>query len=310
MTDKSDSTDSASTLAKMVKCASFDITAYPKLEDLANFAGKVCATRLSKVIDTPIPPANAIAMMQELKVATDSFPDAMVGYWFGDNTEENAMLVGFSASFVGGLSEALLGGAFDPPKDGGAPTALDSELTQIFARELGDEISAHLVSSVGMAPTGELSFKTATTSPKKYFKEGFATALFMLEIPFQLPTGELPAAMKFFFPVEYLDRRGMLQQASKSGIIQQQNTKWYADMLENVYQSEIELPVLIANYKMTLSELSKLKVGQYIPLEDNSHNSLDITLKTDKDVVTVCKGRLGTFKENKAAKVASDVGIY
>ncbi len=310
MTEKSESTDGGTTLAKMVKCASFDIAAYPKLEELSRFAGKICATRLSQVIETTIPPATVTATMQELKHAADALPDAMVGYWFGDNSEQSAMLVGFSASFVGGLSEALLGGGFNPPKEAGAPTALDSELTQIFARDLGDDLAAHLIGAVGVAPTGDLSFKTATTSPKKYFKEGFATALFALEVSFQLSSGELPGAMTFYFPVEYLDRRGMLQPASKSGVIQQQNTKWYADMLENVYQTEIELPVLIANYKMTLSELSRLKVGQFIPLEDNSHNSLDITLKTDKDVLTVCKGRLGTYKKNKAAKVASDVGIY
>jgi len=310
MTGQSDSTERGATLAKKVKCASFDISVYPKLEKLAAFAGKACAARLSTAINLNIPPANADVSMQNVQAALDDLPENLIGYWFGDRSSHNAMFISFSPSFVGGLSEALLGGPFNPSSEGADPTALDSELTQLFGLELGTELNAHLSGAADATGAGDLNFTREAKPLKKLLKDGLTSAVFKLEITLKLEAGDLKSAMTLYFPVEFLDERGLLTQISKSGVAPQQNTKWYADMLENVYLTEIELPVVIAKYKMTLSELSRLKVDQFIPLEDDSHNALDITLKTDEGVLTVCKGRLGTFKENKAAKVVSDVGVY
>ncbi|MEM9619708.1 MAG: FliM/FliN family flagellar motor switch protein [Pseudomonadota bacterium] len=309
MTTADKSADGGGVLAKKVQSASFDVSAYPKLENLAADAGKFCSSCLSVAANLFIPPADIDSGMQSMQAALESIPENATAYWFGDPADDHALLVSLSSPFVTGLSEAFLGGAFAPPEEAQAPTSLDSELAQLFANEIATGVNKFLITTLSDVRAGNLTLKSSTTSQKAIFKDGMTSALFKLDVTFKLETGELKSALALYFPIEFLERRGLLTQTRKSVVAQNQNTKWFADMLDNIHHTEIELPVILTKYKMTLSELTRLSVDQVISLEEDAHNTLDITLKTDDGVVTLCKGKLGTFKKNKAAKVVSDIGV-
>lgn len=308
MTTANNSTDGGGTLAKKVKSASFDISLYPRFERLNTFIGKKSAMLLSASAHVAALPVEPTASMETLQKTQDELPENVAAYWYGDATDGNALLVCLSPKFLAALSEALLGGAFVEPEEAPAPTALDTQLAQVFVNGLVRDIDGHLAEAAASPDASPLALKRSTITRKSIFKEVFVSAFFKLDIAFKFEDTEFPAAMALYFPIEYLERRGLLTQMRKAALATNTNTKWHADMLENVHHLEIELPVVIAKYKMTLSELSRLEVDQFIPLEEDAHNGLDITLKTDNGVVTLCKGRLGTFKKNKAAKVVSGVG--
>lgn len=307
MTTAEKSADGGGVLAKKAQCASFDISAYPKLENLSADASKFCASCLSVAANLFIPPADIDAGMQNMQTALDGVPENAAAYWFGDPEDDHSLLVSLSSPFVAGLSEAFLGGAFAPSAEATEPTSLDSELAQLFASEIATGVNKYLISALHDVRAGNLTLKRATTSRKSIFKDGMTSAFFKLDAAFKLETGDAKSALALYFPIEFLERRGLLAPARKSAVAQNQNTKWFADMLDNVHHTEIELPVILTKYKMTLSELTRLSVDQLIPLEEDAHNALDITLKTEDGVVTLCKGKLGTFKKNKAAKVVSEI---
>jgi flagellar motor switch protein FliM len=309
MTQASDSETAASALSKKVKSASFDISIFPHLGDLAIFAGKFCASRLSDAVNVAAQPLETTTSMRNAQNALGSLSENTNYYWFGEHADDHAMLVGLAPSFLSALSEALLGGGFEMADEEASPTALDSELAQMFVEDLVDGLVSRLSETITGIHPGSLEFTRSATSVKKILKDVQTSALFSMSIEMMLENEKLSSFLTFHLPIEYLEEKGMLAQISKSPVGSGENTKWYADMLDNVNHTEIELPVLIAKYKMTLSELSKLKVDQVIPLEENAHNSLDVTLKSDLGVVSLCKGKLGTFKENKAVKVISEIRV-
>lgn len=308
MTTANNSAAGDGILAKKVKSASFDISLYPHFEGLSGFIGKKSAALLSASARIAALPRDPAASMETLQKTQDALPENVAAYWYGDGADGHALLICLSPKFLAALSEALLGGAFVEPEEAPAPTALDTELAQVFVNAMVKDIDVRLLEALSPSNSGALTLTRSTITRKSIFKDVLVSAFFKLDITFKFENEDFQSAMALYFPVEYLERRGLLAQIRKSALGTNTNTKWHADMLENVRHLEIELPVMIGNYKMTLSDLSRLEVGQFIPLEEGAHNALDVTLKTDKGVVTICQGQLGTFKKNKAAKVVSGVG--
>lgn len=305
-TDESAVKESA--LAKKVKCASFDISTYSRLEGMVAFLKKTCASLLSEVVKSPVQPAAAKTNMQEAKTALEETPEGAVYYRFSDKFDENAMLVSFSPTFVSALSETLLGSDFHPADETPAPTDLDCELTQLFAADLIAEVNKYLVGQFNDPRAGGLKYAEKTSSGEKILKSFQTAAFFCATIDLQLENAQLNSPMTFLIPAEYLERKGLLSQASATVSSKGSKTQWYSDMFSNIREMDIGLPVLIAKYKMTLSELSNLEVGQTMALDEKAAGDLDVMLDTDAGMVTLCKGRLGVFKKNKAVKITSEPG--
>ena len=305
----SNETGGDSALAKKVKCASFDVTIYPHLERLAGFLSKTCAAALATAAKTDVKPKDPKIKMQDAQLILSGLPEQTVYYWFGEQHCENAMLVSLSPSFVSGLSEALLGNEF-VLNDDASPSPLDSEMAQLFVLELAEKVNVCLAECLGDAQAGGLAYKSVCSVQEKILKNLQTSALFSVGVDFKFPDSELISALAFYFPIEFLEHKGMLAQSSKAAISLGEYTQWYADMLSNINNTEVDLPIVIGEYKMTLSDLSKLKVEQLIPLEENAHNAMNVTLKTKNTSLTLCQGRLGTYKKNKAVKIVSEVGVY
>lgn len=304
----SNETASESALAKKVQCASFDVSIYPHLESLAGFSSKICATALSSAARMDVKPKEPKIKMQDARLTLSGLPEHTVYYWFGEPSCENAMLVSLSPSFASALSEALLGNEF-ALSDDARPSALDSEMAQLFTSGLTDKINTHVAECLGDAQAGALAYKSVTSSQENVQKQIQTSALFSIGVDFQVDENELSSALAFYFPIEFLEHKGLLAQSSKASISLGEYTQWYADMLANINHTEVDLPVVIGQYKMTLSELSKLKVEQVIPLEENAHNTLNVMLKTNAADLTLCLGQLGTYKKNKAVKLVSEIAV-
>ena len=298
-----------SALSKKVKSVSFDITLFPHLDSLSKFIGRVCSTKLAEAASVATKPLSTKISMMPAVVSLSGLLEDTSYYWFGENSEDAAMLVGLSPNFLSALSEALLGGGFQMQEEASSPTALDSQLAQMFVEDMVTGIVGQLSETVNSIQPGGLRFVRAATSPKEVLNGVTTSALFGLGVEMLVEGVEISSALMVYFPVEFLERKGMLAPAEKSVISAGANTKWYADMLENVNQMEVPLPVSIAKYSMTLSELSKLAVDQLLPLEEGAQDKLDVTIKSDEGTFSICTGRLGTYKKNKAVKVMSEVYI-
>ncbi|MHA7872865.1 MAG: FliM/FliN family flagellar motor switch protein [Hyphococcus sp.] len=310
MTKTEDSAQGASALLKKVKAATFDMAAYPMLQSLAEFMAKAAALRLSDAAKSTVQSLAPAASMESFDATRAAVPENTIGYWFNDGETQDAALIAMTPQFASAISETLLGGAFALDEEGGAPTALDAELGQIFAGQIVDDLNMHLVGALEDSRAGALALNRTATSPKAMFDEEADGAVLRLAFGFKLEDAETPAAVTLCFPADYLEKKGLLATAKKAQLIPSEKTKWYETMLENIHHTEIELPVILATHRMTLSDLSRLKVDQMIPLEDEAHNNLDIILKTDSKTLTLGKARLGKVKKQKAAKLTTDVGLY
>jgi len=309
MTEASTPDSVEAVLAKKVKSASFDITNFPVLESLAARAGKICASGLSDAVNAVVRPLETKTSMRVAQKALDGLSESTNYYWFGDGTDEHALLVGLSPNFLSALSEALLGGGFVMSDEEANPTPLDSKLAQMFVVDMAGNIIRYLAEKLPNIQPEGYEFKRSSTSSKNILKGVQTSALFSMDIEVMIEEETLSSFLTFHFPTEFLEKMGMLAPAAKSPIGVSDNTQWYADMLDNVNHTEIPLSVMIAKYHMTLSDLSKLEVDQIIPLEENAHNTMDVTIKSEEGIFTLCKGKLGTFKKNKAVKVVSQVSV-
>jgi len=309
MTEVSKSDAVEAVLTKKVRSASFDISNFPVLENLAEYAGKKCASGLSDAANVVVRPLKTKTSMRDAQPALDGLSKSTNYYWFGDRLDDHAMLVGLSPNFLSALSEALLGGGFEMSDEEASPTLLDSKLAQMFVVDMADNIIRYLAGKLPNIRPEEYEFKKSATSAKSTLKGFQTSALFSMAIEVMVEEDKLSSFLTFHFSTEFLERNEMLAPAAKSSIVAGDNTQWYADMLDNVNHTAIDLSVMIGKYTMTLSELSKLEVDQIIPLEENAHNALDVNIKTDEGIFTLCKGKLGTFKKNKAVKVVSQVSV-
>ncbi len=294
-------------LSKKVKCASFDISIYPYLNDLASFVSKQAAASLSATAKDNILPGALRAGMQDPASALGERPEGCVYYSFGERQGEPGALVSLAPSFVAGLSEAYLGSGFNVDDAKTEVTDLDSELVQLFAIGLADNINSFLTSVLAGRDAVRLAYLGASLSREKTLKSLKAGAFFSIMIGFKAGEDNLDAPLAIHFPVDFLEGKNLLAAVSKSAGGEGDNTQWYADLVRNVFVSEIDLPVVIARYQLSLNDLSKLEVGQLIPLEENAHEAMDVTLKTNEKTMTLGKGRLGVFKKNKAVKLVTDL---
>ncbi len=98
-------------------------------------------------------------------------------------------------------------------------------------------------------------------------------------------------------PVEAVLRR--------SGILRAQgeSDNWSRHMRKVVSRTQVGITAVIDRCQMDVAELSRLEVGALFPLSDVTLNDVVLELKAAGEVRTVGRGRLGTYKRNKAIRL-------
>ena len=294
-----------SLLKKKIECASFDISIYPRLDDLLAIIGKVFADGVSLQLQTSVMLKNTSANMRSDKNVLEGISEDSAFYWITDQHDDNTLLIILSPAFVGALSEALLGGEFLLATDTPSLTSLDRELTQSLIDEIRCLLNVHIgAESVDVEPAIFKSFR-AVKSFKDVFRGQDTTAHFVVSVSLNINGISADNIVTCMFPIEFLECAGFLESKRSQSSANAENTQWFNTMRNNIMNSSIDLPVIFDRFTTTVGELSRLAVGQMLPVTPDAHQMLSIELALQNEVLQIAQGRLGTVKDSKAAKVTT-----
>lgn len=246
--------------------------------------------------------------MHQGKGALSELPKGCAFYSPAGANDNDGILITLAPGLAVSLSECILGAKFSLAAGEENPTGLDQEIVRSFIEDLRPLLNDHLLESSSGHHGGYLKSIRACATGRDNFQDAQPSAIFSVSIDFQIGEKTSAAQMVYHFPVEFLERRGLLEQDRKKNAIVNEKSRWQAAMLSNVENTEIELSIVLDKYKTTLSDLSRLEVGHMVPLDGDALHSLDITMRTGSGILTLGKGRLGTFKKFKAVKIISDLG--
>ncbi len=90
-----------------------------------------------------------------------------------------------------------------------------------------------------------------------------------------------------------------------SGIIRAQgeSENWTRHMRNVVNRTRVKITAVIDRCQMNVAELARLEVGGLFPLDDVTLDDVVLEMEAAGEVRPVGRGRLGTFKRNKAIKL-------
>jgi flagellar motor switch protein FliM len=90
-----------------------------------------------------------------------------------------------------------------------------------------------------------------------------------------------------------------------SGILRAQgeSENWSRHMRKVISRTQVRITAVIDRCQMDVAELSRLSVGALLPLSDVTLNDVVLEMTAAGEVRAVGRGRLGTYKRNKAVKL-------
>lgn len=215
-------------------------------------------------------------------------------------------VVGFDMPLVDHVVDVLSGG--DPDISRTLPTRTPTAIDAALCRKVTGSILAHfdeevraLANGTGLAPfrwgrVEHMPMSLQYTLPDHQY----------LIFRVNLAIGDDARAGSFHFalplsviePVENVLRR--------SGIIRSQgeSENWSRHMRNVVDRTRVGITAVIDRSQMHVADLDRLEVGGLFPLNDVTLNDVTLEIRAAGEIRTICRGRLGTFKRNKAVKLA------
>ena len=214
-------------------------------------------------------------------------------------------VIGFEMQLVDHVVDIFAGGDPDVSRTRPTrtPTAIDAALckqvTGAMLSQFDEEVRA-LTNGIGLAPfrwgrVEHMPISLQYTLPDHQY------LIFRvnLDIGDDARGGDfhLAVPLSVIEPVETVLRR--------SGIIRAggESENWSRHMRKVVNRTQIKITAVIDRYQMHVAELSRLKVGGLFPLTDVTLDDVVLEMKAAGEVRTVGRGRLGTYKRNKAVKL-------
>lgn len=287
-----------SLLAQKIKGANFQPEAYPRLKELMKGFGEIVAAALEASYGQEDLDLKAEGERVE---GFDGAGGVVYCFTSADGGAPAALM--FPAPFLKALSEASLGGAFDLKEQAATPSALEQSLGEPFAVEALGAASS-LLGAAGKRASFRLI--ATETDPKALAKLFQGEAYFKIDIRLHTEGRDPADAMSCLFPMEYLERHGLLKQNPEKSAAAV-DAEWRAKMLKHIHASEIDIDVIMDRYTTLLSDLANLEIGQVVPLEGDAHKTLSLYLTTKDGPTPLGKGRLGTYKKKKAVKLTTDL---
>jgi len=296
-------------LSKKIKGSVFNVSAYPSLDDLAQSASKTFAELLQELTGSDIALREPASSMSTWAGAGAAASENSAAFCLSAGGVDADGLICLAPSLASALSNAMLGGEFTLPDGAARPSMIEIELARPFIVELVSRLNGYLQQTVEKGRFSRLKFLRAANSVEEALSEMRPGAIFTIALAAQAGEDKSASAALFslHLPAAYVEKSGLLQQARQSSSDNGANEEWRAMMQSNVFAMSIDLPVVIGKYTASLSELSRLEVGQVISLAEDACQSLDITLKTGDGPLLLGKGRLGAYKDRKAVKVMSEI---
>ncbi|MCI4663442.1 MAG: FliM/FliN family flagellar motor switch protein [Neomegalonema sp.] len=232
---------------------------------------------------------------------------AMIGMIEVDGVER-AALIDMELDLVYHVVDLRMGGLPSELPEFGArrPTSLDSEicgsLLNIVLEGLGLGLSEAYTTDdqISMRCTGfeHLPMLANIVTEK-------ADVLF---IQVSLDIGEAARSGNFnlVLPFSSLDLIKAQLQKSSNVNTAAANDAWASHMFDVVLESELDLTPVLHTTSYSVGELSSLRVGQVLKIENGAHENIELKLSGGGEAVEIANAKLGTLKDNKALKLTGD----
>ncbi len=295
----------AATLSKKIESASIDISIFPRLEELTSTLAEACVAVISDATKKSVQIVQMNTNMTDGRHALEGVQEGAPLYGAAAAYVNQVIFVTLASGFTASLSESLLGGVFTTPEEGVHPTDLDIALARPTIDSFLEPLNAIPPEDVNILQEHTLHPAAVTAIEEEMVTSQHEAAYINLSFDLSFEETLAPGVVTVHLPIEFLECRGLLTTVRKRTVVEGDNSRWRQEMEANISQSDIELDIVLDRYKATLSELSKLEVGQIIQLASKADRSLDITMDTSAGRCSIGSGRLGTFGKSKAVKVSS-----
>ena len=299
----------SSVLSRKIAGSVFNVSAYPPLDELARSLCKMSAEFVLELTQSDILFDDPVSSMSDGEDEWANSFEHWSAFCLSAVGEETDSLILASPKFVAALGESMLGGAFAFQDAAAPPSSIEVELVRPFVVELVSRMNAYLEQTADESQFSSLRFLHAAESLDDATADVRSNSMLAIKLSARMgeEEGAGEAILSFHLPTTYVEKIGLLRQDRQPSSDNSANEEWRAKMQKNVSAMSVDLPIVIGKYTATLSELSRLEVGQVIALDENAHQSLDITLKTGDGPRLLGKGRLGAYKNHKAVKVTSEI---
>ena len=287
-----------------IKCATFDIALYPDVEDLVGKIARSVREVLSGAVSTQLKVRISSVTMVDQKDAAVGWSDAYPSFALSTGTPKDTVYIELKPALLSALSGALLGGVFTIADNGEAPGSLDVELSKLAIGKISDVVGRSVSMMTPELAATNLFISETGDSLHELTKGMSATAFLVLTLSVQPEEKEGSSDFSIIFPIDFLDRRGLLEARQQKVVGVSDPSQWQVTMSNNIDETPIDVAAILDRYYTTLSEFSHLQIGSVIPLEENDR-FVNLVLKTASGEFAVGKGLLGTHKKTKAVKLVS-----
>ncbi len=295
--------DQSNVLLQKIKSAHFEVSAYPHLEDFATHLGKEIAARMNEQIGAAIEVSGVRFSALSGQRSLEGLESDYVLFISRSARETGSVLVSVSSKVAGAIAEAMLGGEFALDDSEGSATSVDAAILTLTLEKVLNHLSGYEFPKAVQKRVqgGDRVIPISFTSNDATSME--ETTLCNISLDLSVGNAQAAGAITFHFPMEYLESQGLLEKGRKREIPSDEESHWRRELKANVENSEIQLDIILDTYEARLSQLTKLQVGEIIPLSDNAEKISKIMLNTAEGVRLVGMGRLGAYKTNKAVKL-------
>lgn len=233
-------------------------------------------------------------------------PDPGVYYWCYDEDGAPALLVQVSHRFAAMLTERLLGGPLKAPEGETPPSALAFDMAGALVDVLAPALNALVVKLSPGASEETFGGKRGLVSPPLVMAEIEELEMASIVVDLEIDGATLSAATTLLFARNLLERLGLVE-SGEAPALPTAPPGWGEDWKRNLMTAEIPLSAVAARLPSTVGDLSRLEVGQVIPLGAEALADLDLVAETVKGAAVVARGRLGAWRGRKAVKLTTPV---
>ncbi|MEE8455479.1 MAG: FliM/FliN family flagellar motor switch protein [Limibaculum sp.] len=214
-------------------------------------------------------------------------------------------VIGFDMALVDHVVDILAGGDPDISRalPARTPTAIDAVLCkQVIGSMLAhfDEEIRALANGVGLGRfrlgrTEHMPMSLQYTLPDQQY--------LIFRVNLDIGDDARSGGFHLAFPLSALEPVEIVLR--RSGILRAQgeSENWSRHMRKVVSRTQVSVTAVIDRCQMDVAELSRLEVGALFPLSDVTLNDVVLELKAAGEVRSVGRGRLGTYKRNKAIRL-------
>lgn len=232
---------------------------------------------------------------------------AMIGIIEIDR-KERAALINFDLDLMYHVVDLRMGGLPTelPEFVARRPTAIDWSMCQPLVDIVLDGFGQALSESFGRSDIVEFHCTSFEHLPMLANIVPDRSDVLCVQVSLDIGEAARSGNFELVIPLAGLDAmKAAIGKSSK--LSDESNDAWADHMLDVVMKTEIELTPVLQTSNFTVAQLSRLEIGQVIPLEPDAHKSVVLNVSMGQDSQVLATGRLGALKGMKALKLASDI---